>query len=474
MFLLSGNDHAGEVGRVKSRKPTTRWTPGGPPRPSASRRRRRAGGPGEPSSPTSAEAYGEIADAVITLDTEGKVLSANPTAERLLGHGAAAVLRKPLSALVREFAGSYDVVCELVNDPRGPLVVILRDATERKRVSTLFRLEPSSTDLVALAVSGDVGEELGPTLVFRHGTGVTGLAVRERRAVVTPDLLSDPRVTLTPEIRAAIQRAPYRAVLAVPLLAKDSVVGALGIGDRPGRAFDDSEVQLAQAFAAQAAVALENSRLHEELHRRLQTVEASQQRLVETERLRASRDLATGVAHHLNNIMMVALGRLQLLDRKVDAREIRRDLDAVERAARNGASVIRRLMEFTEARFAGPTVPVDLNHLAQNALEMTRSHWLDEAGSRGIQVLLEPGDIPAVAGEPTELQEVFRNLLLNAIEALPSGGCIAVRTGAPADSVRCPVADSRPAVSEEARRRGMGPFFPTQQPVPLRLGLRVA
>ena len=686
MFLLSGNDHAGEVGRVKPRKPTTRWTPGGPPRPSASRRRRRAGGPGEPSSPTSAEAYGEIADAVITLDTEGKVLSVNPTAERLLGHGAAGVLGKPLSALVREFAGSYDVVCELVNDPRGPLVVILRDATERKRadaamseiaeighdlggrhdpeqitgrivsavlrlfggrrsilyqrdratddlacvatagagwreqwigqrllsgvgvaglsvrqgravwspdvladvrftvpgwererfreeghqsavgvplvagpeivgalvvataadrvftkddlrllslfaahaavairnadlfreserrrgvaerlaevsrvvsqsldpaevarriadsvftlfdakVSTLFRLEPSSTDLVALAVSGDVGEELGPTVVFPHGTGVTGLAVRERRAVVTPDLLSDPRVTLTPEIRAAIQRAPYRAVLAVPLLAKDSVVGALGIGDRPGRAFDDSEVQLAQAFAAQAAVALENSRLHEELHRALQTVEASQQRLVETERLRASRDLATGVAHHLNNILMVALGRLQLLDRKVDAREIRRDLDAVERAARNGADVIRRLMEFTEARFAGPTVPVDLNQLAQNALEMTRSHWLDEAGARGIQVLLEPGDIPAVAGEPTELQEVLRNLLLNAIEALPSGGRIAVRTWASDDSVLCSVADSGPTMSEEARRRALEPFFTTKDPLHLGLGLSVA
>jgi len=344
------------------------------------------------------------------------------------------------------------------------------------KVSTLFRLEPSSTDLVALAVSGDVGEELGPTVVFPHGTGVTGLAVRERRAVVTPDLLSDPRVTLTPEIRAAIQRAPYRAVLAVPLLAKDSVVGALGIGDRAGRAFDDEEVQLAQAFAAQAAVALENSRLHEELHRALQTVEASQQRLVETERLRASRDLATGVAHHLNNILMVALGRLQLLLPKVGAPEIRRDLEAVEQAARNGADVIRRLMEFTEARLVVPTVPVDLNQLAQNVLEMTRSQWRDEAQARGIQiqVLLEPGDIPAVAGEPTELQEILRNLLLNAIEALPSGGRIAVRTWTSDDSVFCSVADSGPAMSEEARRRALEPFFTTKEALHLGLGLSVA
>jgi len=136
---------------VKPRKPTPRSIPTGPPRPSASKRRRRAGGPGEPSSPTSAEAYGEIADAVITLDNEGKVLSVNPTAERLLGHGAAAVLGKPLSALVREFAGSYDVVCELVNDPRGPLVVILRDATERRRADA------------AMSEIAEIGHDLGGT-----------------------------------------------------------------------------------------------------------------------------------------------------------------------------------------------------------------------------------------------------------------------------------------------------------------------
>lgn len=665
------------------RSRTPRSTPAGPPRPSAVKRRGRAGGPAHPSLPASADAYGEIADAVVTLDTAGQILSVNPPAERILGHGAAAVRGKPLSAFVRD-----DVVCELVTDRRGPLVVILRDAAERKRadaamreiaeighalgathepeeitgrivgavvrlfaarrsilyqrdrvtselvcvatagagrreqwigrrlppgagvaglsvaqgraiwspdvlvdvrvtvpgwerlrfreeghesavgvplvagqeiagalvvataadrvfteddlrllslfaahaavalrnaellreserrrgvaerlaevsrvvsqsldpaevsrriadsvftlfdakVSSLFRLEPSSKDLVALAVSGDVGEEFGTTTVFPNGTGVTGLAVRERQAVFTPDLLEDPRVTLTPEIRAVIQRAPYRAVLAVPLLAKDSVVGALGIGDRAGRAFDDEEVQLAQAFAAQAAVALENSRLHDELHRALQTVEASQQRLVETERLRASRDLATGVAHHLNNILMVVLGRLQLLLPKVDAPEIRRDLETVGQAARHGADVIQRLMGFTEARPVVPIVPVDLNQLAQKALEMTRIQWRDEARDRGIQiqVLLEPGDIPAVAGEPTELQEVLRNLLLNAIEALPSGGRITVRTWASDDSVLCSVADSGAPMSEEARRRALEPFFTTKETFHLGLGLSVA
>jgi len=643
------------------------------------KRRGPSGRPAQPSSPASAEAYSKIADAVLMLDTDGKILSVNPIAERILGHRAAAVLGKPLSAFVHD-----DVVCEFVTDRRGPLVVILRDATERKRadaalreiaeighdlgtthdpeeiknrvvgavlglfagrrsilyqrddatgelvcvatagpgrrkqwigrrlpsgagvaglsvaqgraiwspdllkdvrftvpdwervrfgeegyksavgvplgagpkivgalvvatatdrvfteddlrllslfaahaavairnaallreserrrgvaerlaevsrvlsqsldpaevarriadsvftlfdakVSTLFRLEPP-TDLVALAVSGDVG--FGPTLVFPHGTGVTGLAVRERQAVVTPDLLADPRVTLTPETRAAIERAPYRAVLAVPLLAKDSVVGALGIGDRVGRAFDDEEVELAQAFAAQAAVALENSRLHEELQRALQTVEAAQRRLVETERLQASRDLAGGLAHHVNNMLMVVLGRVQLLLRRVDAPEVRRDLEAVEQAARNGADLIHRLMGFTQAQPVVLTAPIDLNQVARNALDTTRIWWRDEARARGIeiQVRFEPGEIPAVAGEPTELQEAIRNLLLNAIEALPGGGHITVKTWAADDSVLCSVADSGAAMPEEAKRRALEPFFTTKEALHLGLGLSV-
>ena len=130
--FANGSVPTGEVSRVRSTRPTPRSTPAGA-RPAVLDRRHRSGGPGHPSSPASAEAYAEIADAVTTLDTEGKVLSVNPTAERILGQREAGVLGKPLSAFVRDYAGSYDVVCELVTDRQGSLVVIVRDATERGR-----------------------------------------------------------------------------------------------------------------------------------------------------------------------------------------------------------------------------------------------------------------------------------------------------------------------------------------------------
>ena len=141
------------------------------------------------------------------------------------------------------------------------------------RASTLYRLEPETGDLVAVAVSGDVGPAFGVPLVFPRGTGVVGLAVHHRKPMTTPNVLTDPRVTLTSEIRTRIEQAEYRSVLAVPLVVKNLVVGALGVGDREGRVFESEQIRLAQAFANQAALALENARLYTEALRRRREAE---------------------------------------------------------------------------------------------------------------------------------------------------------------------------------------------------------
>jgi len=126
---------------------------------------------------------------------------------------------------------------------------------------------------VALAVSGDAGPAFGRNAVLRQGTGVAGLAVRERQPVVTPDLFTDPRVVVTPEARALLEPAPHRAVLCVPLLIQETVIGALSVGDRAGRMFDREEVRVAQAFAVQAALALETAWLYQETRQQLRQTE---------------------------------------------------------------------------------------------------------------------------------------------------------------------------------------------------------
>jgi GAF domain-containing protein/CheY-like chemotaxis protein len=135
--------------------------------------------------------------------------------------------------------------------------------------SVLFRLDPETADLFALASSGEPGATADRMLVLPSGAGAAGLAVRERRAVVSADLLVDPRVLVTPDLRSRAETEGFRAILAVPLLVQGRVLGALGVGDFLGRVFDAEDVRIAQAFADQAAVAIDNARLYGETQERL-------------------------------------------------------------------------------------------------------------------------------------------------------------------------------------------------------------
>ncbi len=133
--------------------------------------------------------------------------------------------------------------------------------------ASVYRLDLESGALEQTARSDD-GSIVEKALRHPRGTGAVGLAVAERRAVVSNDMLVDPRLRLAPEVRAYIEGSPFRAVLAVPLIVKEQVIGALGLVDAPGRVFTAEDVQLVQAFADQAAVALGNARLYADAEQR--------------------------------------------------------------------------------------------------------------------------------------------------------------------------------------------------------------
>jgi len=129
--------------------------------------------------------------------------------------------------------------------------------------AVLYRWDIELKDLTALSLSGDWGPVLDH-VVFPAGTGLTALAVGQRRTVSTADVLTDAAVTLAPSVRERFAGSPARAQLAVPLIMRDRIIGALAIGRPPGGTFDAADVALAQAFGDQAAVALQNAGLFEE------------------------------------------------------------------------------------------------------------------------------------------------------------------------------------------------------------------
>ena len=203
-----------------------------------------------------------------------------PDQERLLASfvaNAAVAIRNARvfaeSETRRRAATALTEVCRLLSETLDPSVVGQRIADSVRELfgtqsAALYRLEPESGDLIGLAGSGDAGPAFRPGIVMPRGAGMVGLAVRERGPACTADLLTDPRVLLPAEVRGRIEAAPYRAVLAVPLVAKKQIIGSLSIADAAGRTFGPEDVRLVQAFASQAAVALENAQLYAEaMHR---------------------------------------------------------------------------------------------------------------------------------------------------------------------------------------------------------------
>src|SRR6266851_3142123 len=196
---------------------------------------------------------------------------------------------------------------------------------------------------------------------------------------------------------------------------------------------------------------------------------------VRVETLSAIGKLASGMAHHLNNLFAVILGRLETLLVKVPDQEARRYLEIVQRAAQDGAEVVRRVQRFSRVQPVSRTVPVDLNQLAQEVLELTRPRWHNEALLRQIRIdtALDLGTIRPVAGELAPLREVLMNLLLNGIDAMPDGGRLILKTWMTGPDVHCAVSDTGAGMSEEVRHRALDPFFTTKGPKSTGLGLSV-
>jgi GAF domain-containing protein/CheY-like chemotaxis protein len=135
------------------------------------------------------------------------------------------------------------------------------------QVAALYQLEPGPGTLSAFAIAGEQELTTLPQWIFPRGISLLGPAVQARQPMVSADVLTDPHIVLTPELRTHIEHTSLRAVLAVPLLVKDAVIGVSIVGDRAGRTYDASLVQLVQAFADQAALALENAQLYTETER---------------------------------------------------------------------------------------------------------------------------------------------------------------------------------------------------------------
>jgi signal transduction histidine kinase len=219
---------------------------------------------------------------------------------------------------------------------------------------------------------------------------------------------------------------------------------------------------LARQFSAYEALA----RAVRDREQAIAAREQAEAQLRQSQKLEAMGQLTSGVAHDFNNFLTVVIGNLELIARRLPSGDdpIRRLADGALAGAARAAGLTKRLLAFSRRQELAPQ-PVDVNELVEGMADILR-HTL---GRITLTLELAPG-LPQIFADPNQLESALLNLVVNARDAMPDGGCVTVHTRAmpvaenePA-AIEVVVADAGTGMSEDVARQAFEPFFTTKPP----------
>jgi signal transduction histidine kinase len=317
-----------------------------------------------------------------------------------------------------------------------------------------------------------------------------GMAALAAARAARPDLvLSDVMMPgldgfeLLRELRADERTRTVPVILLSARAGEESAVEGLHAGA------DDYLVKpfSARELLARVQTHIDLARLRQEWAVELERRE-TQRTAMEQERLRALGQMASGIAHDINNaISPIALYTASLLEVEPNlSARTRAYLETTQRAIDDVAATIARMREFYRKQEPGSMLaPVRMNLLVQQVLEFTRARWRDMPQRRGnvIEIATELApDLPLVMGIESEIRDALTNLIFNAVDAMPGGGTLLLRTRSAEDVLRTAtgtqvrqvcieVIDNGVGMDEEVRRRCLEPFFTTKSDRGTGLGL---
>ena len=270
-----------------------------------------------------------------------------------------------------------------------------------------------------------------------------------------------------------------RSLIVAPLLLESRVFGALVAVRREPDAFGSPDSEFLRQLSEHVALAAHQAQIYTALQQAYDDLRQSQQTVLQQERLRALGEMASGIAHDINNaISPVALYTQSLLQNEPNlSARTREYLETIERAIDDVAATVARMREFYRQREPQLSLaPADLNSLAQQVLDLTRARWSDMPQQRGVAIRthteLAP-EMPPIMAAESEIRDALTNLVFNAVDAMPEGGTLTIRTtvtesspaadaGPPVRYAHLEVTDTGHGMDEETRRRCLEPFFTTK------------
>jgi PAS domain S-box-containing protein len=280
----------------------------------------------------------------------------------------------------------------------------------------------------------------------------------------------------------------FRSLVVAPLLIESQVFGVLVVARRRSESFSSGECEFLRQLTEHTALAAQQAELYGALQGAYEDLRQTQQAVMQQERLRALGQMASGIAHDINNaISPIVLYTDVLLEKEPDLSvRARGFLQTIQQAISDVAATVSRMKEFYREREPqSPMLPVKLNQLVEQVVILTRARWSDMALRRGADIDVSTdleNDLPDIMGIESEIREALTNLVLNAVDALPDGGKIVLRTRlsdpppnladkSSASRVYLEVTDTGVGMDDGTRQRCLEPFFTTKGEQGTGLGL---
>ncbi len=267
-----------------------------------------------------------------------------------------------------------------------------------------------------------------------------------------------------PELQGILIERGLSSVMAAPLAASVSIKGETGVllaaRDEGEPVFRDADLEMFVILARQAAVALENARLHAELRAYIRQVEESQRALVQAEKMATAGRLTASIAHEINNPLQAVQNCLHLVSRKELSAGARQNyLEMAQTELERLMHTVQRMLDFY--RPGGlDRKPVDLNELVWRVLALVEKQLTDRKIALKTRFAARNPHVLAVSDQ---LQQVFLNLILNAMEAMPSGGELFVEITSHRKEIALTFEDTGPGVPPDERERIFEPFVSTKE-----------
>jgi signal transduction histidine kinase/HAMP domain-containing protein len=288
-----------------------------------------------------------------------------------------------------------------------------------------------------------------------------------------PLVVNDLNVPELPEGIKGGRVSEVRNLLLGWVSLKGDLAGVLRLANRKQGEFQEESSRLLGIISNNVSVAIENIKLYEDLRAQMKELQETQEQLVQAAKLAAIGELASNVAHEINNPLTSIMGYAELIKEEGNIENIMKDIEIIERESMRARDIVQQLLEFARRRPLEIRA-VNINNLLREVVTLIGVQLKDAS----IRIREDYAQLPVIMGDPNQIKQVFLNVLNNSVHAmsensLQMGKEINIRTSNTDASVFVEIADTGHGISSEVLPKIFEPFFTTKREKGTGLGLSI-